>query len=223
VQTNSWRIMNIVSKEETMRGTLWIWIVLATLPTLACTGMSESIKLNSVNLNGGFEQVESGIPVDWLIYSPSTIPSGDYELILDRSEFKEGEQSLHFLVRDCSPTGGWHSPGISQERQAIPGETYKVSFWIKNEGCDYVVSAGGVAAKTGQVETIDSSKQTASSWKHVEQTVTIPEKYDRLRFELSIRSPGRLWIDDVKIEPLTSNPHTAAYRPGLDGAVVVLE
>ncbi len=45
-----------------------------------------------------------------------------------------------------SPTGGWHSPGLSQEYKAIPGETYMVSFWVKNDGSEFVVRIGGVSA-----------------------------------------------------------------------------
>jgi hypothetical protein len=43
----------------------------------------------------------------------------------------------------------------------------------------------------------------------VERRYTVPREYDRLRFELSIRSPGTLWIDGVTIEP---------YRASRDNA-----
>ena len=68
--------------------------------------MSEHVKDEFVGMNGGFEHVRSGLPINWLVYSPSTIPTGDYELIIDRDDFKEGQQSLRFLVHECSPTGG---------------------------------------------------------------------------------------------------------------------
>ena len=73
---------------------------------------------------------------------------GSYELLFDRGDFKEGEQSLHFRVHECSAEGGWGSPGITQEYPVPPGD-YVVGFWIKNDGCDYVASAGGVAASVG--------------------------------------------------------------------------
>ena len=182
------------------RGALGIWTLLSILPSLGCAKMSESIVDESAGLNGGFEQTRSGLPVNWLVYSPSTIPTGSYELIFDRAEFKEGEQSLRFLVHECSAAGGWHSPGIAREYPAMPGESYLISFWIKNEGCDYLVTAGGVAAKTARLETVDSPKETTGSWKLVEYPITVPQQYNKIRFELSIRSPGSLWIDDLKIE-----------------------
>jgi len=57
------------------------------------------------------------------------IPSGDFDIIIDTKEFKEGKQSLKFLIRECGSVGGWHSPGFMQQFNAIGGETYKVSFW----------------------------------------------------------------------------------------------
>ena len=152
-------------------------------------------------MNGGFEHTQSGLPVNWLVYSPSTIPTGNYELSFDEADFKEGKHSLKFLVHECAATGGWHSPGITQEYPAPPG-AYRISFWIKNEGCQYSVSVGGVTAKTGEYEIADSSEETTDSWKLVEHAFTMSRQYDRIRFELSIRSPGTLWIDDVKIEPV---------------------
>ena len=155
-------------------------------------------------MNGGFERTRSGLPVNWLVYAPSTIPTGNYELIFDAADFKEGKQSLRFLIHECAATGGWHSPGLTRELAAISGESYLVSFWIKNEECEYVVTAGGVAAKSGRYETIDSSNESTHSWKFVEYPITIPKPYENIRFELSIRSRGSLWIDDVRIEHISN-------------------
>lgn len=119
--------------------------------------MSESIRKPSVGMNGGFEYSESGLPVNWIVYLPSNIPTGNYELIFDTVDFQEGKQALKFVADECSQTGGSHSPGITQEYPAEPGRSYKISFWIKNDGCDYVVSAGGVDTKTVQLQTVDSS------------------------------------------------------------------
>ena len=201
------------------RGAFWVWILLTILPWLSCAKMSESIEDESVGMNGGFEHTQSGLPVNWLVYSPSTIPTASYELIFDRADFKEGKQSLKFLIHKCSATGGWHSPGITQEYPAIPGESYVISFWIKNEGCEYVVRVGSVDAKTGQYETVDSSKETTGSWKLIEHAFTIPQQYEIIRFELSILSPGSLWIDDVKIEHI--NEHVATITCSCGGFLAV--
>ena len=178
-------------------------LVVATL--LGCASMSEKIEDKSAGLNGGFEHTESGLPVNWLVYTPETIPTGDYDLLFDQTDFKEGMQSLKFLVRECSSTGGWHSPGIAQELPVTPGVTYLISFWIKSESSDWVAAFAAVAPKTGApYESVDSSSIAATSWQRVERQYSIPQDYDTFRFELTIRSPGTVWIDDVRVEPVVA-------------------
>jgi len=164
--------------------------------------MSEEIYDKTVGMNGSFEVTESGLPVNWLIYTPETIPTGDYELIIDTTDYKDGKQSLKFLVRECSPAGGWYSPGFCQEYEAIPGELYRVSFWVKNEGSEFRVEIGGVSTFDGEYETIVQSKEKIDTWKHFEYNYKMPleKKFDTIRFEMNILSPGSFWIDDIKIE-----------------------
>jgi hypothetical protein len=188
----------------TRRAALGSSILLAMLVWPGCARMSESIRKPSVGVNGGFEYTESGLPINWLVYSPSTIPTRKYELSFDKVDFQEGKQALKFIVDECSQTGGRHSPGITQEYPAEPGRSYKISFWIKNDGCDYVVSAGGVDAKTAQLNTVDLSQESTSKWKFVTHELNVPRQFRRIRFELSIRSSGSLWIDDVRIEPFNN-------------------
>jgi len=180
----------------------FILTIIATILLGGCTQMSEEIHDKTVGMNGSFEVTESGLPVNWLIYTPKTIPTGDYELIIDTTDYKDGKQSLKFLVRECSPTGGWHSPGFCQEYEAIPGELYRVSFWVKNEGSDFRVEIGGVSTFDGKYETIVKSKQKIDTWKHFEYNYKMPleKKFDTIRFKMNILSPGSFWIDDIKIE-----------------------
>jgi hypothetical protein len=179
--------------------------VLACLLSLligGCPKMSESIQDKATGMNGSFEVTESGRPVNWLIYTPKTVPTGDYDLIIDTSAYKDGKQSLKFLVRACSDKGGWHSPGLCQEYAAIPGKTYKVSFWIKNAGCEFAIGIGGVSGSEGDYETVIKSKDTIEAWKYFEYQYKMPMKKDfqRIRFYLNILSPGSFWIDDVNID-----------------------
>jgi len=183
-----------------LAGVLLCWVQLAFCA--GCTQMSEQVEDPGAGPNGGFEITRSGLPVNWRVYSPRTIPEGSYELVLDRDDFREGAQSLCFRVKECSPTGGWHSPGITQELAADADTTYLVRFWIKSDGCDWTVSYGGVRAKTGVLETVDASEVEPGAWRLVERRVPVPAGHERLRFELSITSPGNLWIDDVRLEPV---------------------
>lgn len=162
--------------------------------------MSETIHDESTGFNGSFEVTKSGLPVNWIIYAPTTIPTGSYDLIIDTTEYKDGKQSLRFLVHECSATGGWHSPGISQEYSASPGNTYKVSFWFKNEGSEFRVKVGGVSAFEGQYDTAVESKESIPDWKMFEYDYKMPMEFETIRFELNVLKPGSFWIDDIKIE-----------------------
>jgi hypothetical protein len=195
MKTVTYRTSNVVS----------IITILASVLLCGCTKMSETIWDETAGINGSFEVTESGLPVNWLIYTPNTIPTGDYDLVIDTTEYKDGRQSLKFLVRECSPTGGWHSPGFCNEYEAIPGETYRVSFWVKNDGSEFLIQIGGVSVGggcPGKDETIVKSKEKIDTWKHFEYNYKMqPEKKcDRLRFEMNILHPGSFWIDDIKIE-----------------------
>ena len=178
--------------------------LMAIIQWVGCTEMSESVRDGSAGRNGSFEFTQSGLPVNWILYTPKTIPTGDYELIIDTTEFKDGKQSLKFLVHECSPTGGWGSPGFCQEYKATPGETYKVSFWAKNESSEFRVKIGGVSASKGQYDTVVKSRESIPDWKLFEYDYKMPMEFGTIRFELNILKPGTFWIDDVKIENVSA-------------------
>jgi len=165
--------------------------------------MSEQVVDRSAGLNGGFEVSKNGLPVNWLMYTPNTVPSADFEIVLDKDSFKEGNQSLRFDVKKCSSTGGWFSPGFTNEFFEVgkfEGEaSYKISFWIKNYGAKFNISAGSVSAKKGDMSTLIEGNQHIDEWKFFNYEVHIPE--DRwLRMQLNILQPGTFWIDDIRIE-----------------------
>lgn len=174
-------------------------IAIASSLLCGCNKMSESVLDESAGMNGGFEIVKSGLPVNWLVYTPKTIPTGDYDLIIDTAEYRAGKQSLKFVVRQCSPDGGWHSPGFAKEYDAAPGTSYTVGFWVKNDGTEFLAKIGGVTATQGRYETIVRSSETIATWKHYEHEYTMPKGFDRIRFELNILRPGTFWIDEVTI------------------------
>ncbi|MFT7677438.1 MAG: hypothetical protein ACI8QC_001416 [Planctomycetota bacterium] len=171
----------------------------AVLLLAACSPLSEQAKDPAIGRNGGFEAVRDELPVNWLVYTPGTIPRGSYTLSFDSADFKEGKQSLHFDVQECSGEPGWRSPGIAQELPARAGSKYRVSFWIKSAGCEWSASAGGVSAKTGDMSELASYDPALVGWQYVEREVALSPRSDRLRFELNLGSPGKLWIDAVRM------------------------
>jgi len=165
-----------------------------------CFGkMSETVQDDSAGMNGSFEVIQSGYPVNWLIYAPTTIPSGSYKLVVDSTDTVDGRYALRFEVESCSPSGGWHSPGFSQEYPALPGETYRVRFWVKNEGSAFRARVGGVSAFEGAFETMVDSQRSIPDWELIEHEFTMPDSYERLRIEVNVLEPGSFWIDGIEI------------------------
>jgi len=173
--------------------------------------LGECIELNEVmadekdDLNGGFEKSENGLPINWVMYTPNTVPDADFKIILDKNVFKEGKQSLKFDVKKTSSTGGWLSPGLTNEFIEIGkfmGEAkYKLSFWIKNNGAKFNISAGGVSAKQGDMSILIEGNETINDWKYLEYEIDVPADM-WLRIQLNILQPGVFWIDEIKIEKI---------------------
>ena len=171
---------------------------------VGCFGqMSELEKDKSAGLNGGFEVSSNGLPVNWLMYTPNTVKDADFKIVLDNEVYKEGKHSLRFDVVECSSNGGRFSPGFTNEffeSGKFEGEgSYKLSFWVKNEGSTFKISAGDVSAMKGNMTTLIEEKEQISDWKLLEYHIDIPK--DRwLRMQLNILQPGTFWIDDIQIE-----------------------
>lgn len=178
--------------------------IIVSLLLMNCSRMSEIINDPKAGFNGSFEITKSGLPVNWYVYSPSTIPSGDYNLIFDLSDKIEGNQSLKFIVRECVPTGGWLSPGCFQTIPAITGNSYKVSFWLKNQGCEFNLSIGSerVREPGRHIGKIFKNDDATDTWQQFEYVYAVPQGFENIRFELNILKPGILCIDDVKIEEI---------------------
>ena len=170
-----------------------------------CTQFSEMVKDKSAGLNGGFEVSKYGLPVNWIMYTSKTVPDADFKIVFDKDIFKEGKQSLKLDVQKCSSTGGWKSPGFTNEFFEIgkyKGEgPYNLSFWIKNNGTKFNISAGGVSTKEGDMKLLIEGNETLNDWKLLEYEIDVPK--DRwLRMQLNILQPGTFWIDDIKIEKI---------------------
>lgn len=179
------------------------FIVSLVLMLTGCKQMSEKTTDTSVGLNGGFEISKNGLPVNWLIYTPKTVPTGDFEILLDKENYKEGNQSLKFIVRECASSGGWGSPGFTNEFFEVGKfegkSSYKLGFWIKNDGARFRVSGGGVSPFEGEMNILIENDEQIDDWKFLEYEIDVPE--DRhLRMELNILEPGTFWIDAIKIE-----------------------
>lgn len=166
-----------------------------------CMQMSESEKDPEASLNGGFEVSRNGLPVNWNMYTPNTVPKSDFKIVMDTINFKEGKQSLRFDIADCQPTGGWMSPGFTNELFNNGAGKYKLSFWVMNHDSEFKMTLSGVTAKGGSDEIVIQSSETLSNWTRFEQLLEVPED-QWLRINLNIIQPGTFWIDDIRIDKL---------------------
>ncbi|MCF8449215.1 MAG: carbohydrate binding domain-containing protein [Taibaiella sp.] len=189
------------SKEVLRSVTIMLAIAGSAVLLHSCSKpMSESVIDKQVGLNGGFEVVEKGLPVNWLVYTAKTTGSGDLDIVSDSNGAKEGRQSLRFDVRGCSAKGGWYSPGIAQEVAASPGVAYKISFWAKNAGADCKVTVSGVTALDHTTGPQVQLSENIADWRRYELVYKMPENMKRLRIEVSVLTPGVFWIDGVTVE-----------------------
>lgn len=191
---------------------LKVILLLVSVLLSGCKPMSIAIRGDDCKLNGSFEILDDGLPVNWLYYAPETVPNSDFSLISDASEHKDGSRSLKFDIKDCYSIGGWRSPGFFQEFKVIPGETYQVFVSLINTGCWVKVTVStGMKGIPGTSETFIATRDKISDWKRFERLIQIPANNDNLRFEANILSPGTLWFDDIKILGVNDNRELLLY------------
>ena len=180
-------------------------LLLMSIPFVTgCSGrMSEHYPSAHAGLNGGFEGTQSGYPVNWMLYTPKTVPGADFDLLMDEGEVQSGERSLKVVVRDCSDVGGWRSPGFCRELKAKPGATYKIQFWVKQDSGTFTFQAGGINAKRGDYSEKQIVSESSGSWKQYTYTCKVPEAYERLRLEWNAIQPGQYWIDGLTVEEVS--------------------
>jgi hypothetical protein len=150
-------------------------------------------------LNGSFEQVKNGLPVNWYVYTPQTVKGSDFDISFDQQHPKDGKQSLLFSVRKCGAIGGWRSPGFAREIAAKPGDLFKVALWVKNSSSKFRVKVVAVNATQSAAAQTTNITEDIHDWRKMEYTYTIPKGMNKLRIEVNVLSPGAFWVDNVSV------------------------
>jgi hypothetical protein len=180
-------------------------------------GFSESTKDKTAGENLGFEKVAHGVPVNWYFKTQRVInnmsKSGDvvdFDMIVDSTDAKEGSRSIRYTIRKCN-SGPEHMtryayyPGFFQEFDGDPGSTYRVSFWIKNAGCEFEVLTSAVREMGGpkcEGHRL-SSKENIDRWQQFSMDQTICPGMKFLRIEVNLKSQGVFQIDGFSIEKVS--------------------
>lgn len=176
-----------------------VLLILSFFHLIACAPMSETRQDLTAGLNGGFEVFQDGLPVNWQVYSPKTVPDAEFSLRPDTIEKREGRQSIRFDVDHCRSLGGRLSPGLATELPVTPGEMITVSFWMKQTGV-LSIRSGAVSAHEGRVSEKIRQKGSSNQWARYTVTDSIPEPFTTYRFELSVLEPGTVYFDDFRME-----------------------
>jgi len=115
---------------------------------------------------------------------------------------------LKFIVLRVDSRPGWRRPGLFQVCSAKPNTSYKVSFWLKNQGCEISLLIRSEKPKTAPPANrrILGEKETGTNkWRKFEFVYTVPASYYNIRFDLGLLQPGTFWIDDVRIEEMQTD------------------
>jgi len=162
------------------------------------TSISE--KDPSVGLNGSFEKTKHHLPLNWNIHAAEDYQK-NYKLSFDTFFVKEGKQSLKFEILKVNPSEQLSKkPGFSGYLEVKADEKYKVSFWVKNSGCNFKVTVFGLGSRN--IKPVISTNESYADWKYFEHIFAVPKQFSMVKFEVNIFSPGTFWIDDVRIEKM---------------------
>jgi hypothetical protein len=175
---------------------------------------------SSVDENGSFEVVRSGMPVNWIM-DRYAIRNNEVEFSLDTTDAVDGQQSLKIVVHAVDDHS-WNAPWFFRTGPAEPGATYAVSFWLKSTACvlEMVIRNEGedplfglstaerkdYAAHPPIRRVIGGGETDTDRWRQFRYVYKVPETDGSLRFELRIVRPCTLWIDDVQIERAEGEP-----------------
>ena len=179
-------------------------VVLASLAVgIACTHYTIREEREALGFNGSFEITSGRLPINWYFYYPP-IRKGQADVSIDTARAVDGKQSVMIVAREADPEGGWRSAGMFQVSPAEPLTTYRVSYWLRNQGATVRVGVGSEQPMESPPpgERILTPRETGTAnWVKFEISYTVPAGYDNIRFELNVVAPGTVWIDQVKLEP----------------------
>lgn len=174
-------------------------LAISSLTLVSCMKpMSEVVTDTNSGFNGGFESFTNDLPVNWQCYTAQTT-GGNFKIIADKTNFKEGKQALLFDVTACEAAGGRLSPGIAREIPAKAGQTFTISYWVKSTGNKFKVKINGITETESDKGIEMICNDTLNEWKRFETTYTIPSNMKDLRIEINVLSPGKFWLDDVVV------------------------
>lgn len=194
-------------KERMVALVVWSFIAFLSVSLNFAGETSTTARRMIYGFNGSFESAPGGQPVNWYIRAGGGAASMDTGAAVD------GQQSLKFEMNGSS-----HVNLFQTLRPAKAGQTYRVSFWLRNQGCaihltlrnegnhDFIepteAELKDLAAHPPLDADIGAQGTPAAEWRKFEYLYTVPESDGTLRFEMNADGPGAFWIDDVRLDEI---------------------
>jgi len=173
-------------------------IVFGLLAVSSCKKNELYVGNAEAGLNGSFEVIESGYPVNWAIF-PSPENSKTTSVSLNSATACDGKYSMELVTQELKGTTGIRTRRLSVNS----GSRYKISFWAMNKAGAFQVNRvirDHSGKKNIRAKIIARSSQPTDEWQRFDDEVLIAENEKYLHLIFRVIEPGTLLIDDVVIE-----------------------
>jgi hypothetical protein len=192
-----------------MKKNMW-FIFCFTLTTIASLELISDDK--EMPVNQGFEhvlvngRVPGWSPWQW---APGKIKA-DAICSIEKGVGRNSSQAAKIEVKKAKHVGVWcNTPALIDAR---PGGKYILSIWVRSAQEDITKCRMSVTFTDRQFKKNEKIfKQNFdlypdNVWQKLSMPVQVPEKFNRVRIDISLLSPGTIYIDDVAFMPLHDIP-----------------
>jgi hypothetical protein len=180
-----------------------ILILLAIIFLIACQN-NELSKINpEIGLNGSFETVEGGYPVNWTFF-PNPETNASIRVILDSEDVLEGKYSLKLVVQQQDKIPGFRSRRVAVEA----GKRYKLTMSIKAVGCTFRVNRiiqDRMGKKNLRTKIIANTSTSSGDWQDYDETLDIIKGESYVLLIFLVEGTGEFWSDNIQLRELANN------------------
>jgi hypothetical protein len=167
-------------------------------------------------LPAGMGRAHGQEPEGWL--NRSTEPAA-YEVVLDGTVKHGGKSSCRIQSKDSPPENA--SAFLTQAFRAkeYRGKRVRLSGYIRAEGFDGEARMGMLVFNEEALLARDHMRDDravtgATDWRKVEIVLHAPEGSEAIQIYLEVRGKGKVWFDDLKLEPVGKDAKlTSEFEP----------
>jgi hypothetical protein len=171
--------------------------LIMSLLLISCQSNEVSKRDEAAGLNGSFETIDSGYPVNWAFF-PHPETDDLFLVSVDQTKAQAGKQSVKLTTQQSEITVGLRSSRVPVE----PDQTYQISFAVQNDGCSLKVrrivqDRSGTDNRRSDI-IVDISTMS-SDWETYAETLLVADGEKNVVLVFLVDGPGTLWVDDVRV------------------------